>query len=165
LADGYAIETDSADATFALGRSLGRCIPGGAVIGLVGPLGAGKTHLVKGIAFGNADDKPCEVTSPTFTLVHEYSGRLTLFHLDAYRLNHSAELSALGFDELIRADSAVVVEWADRVRDAMPIDTSWIEMAPLGESSRRFIFRASGNCSSGFLESFRRWPRPPDLGD
>jgi tRNA threonylcarbamoyladenosine biosynthesis protein TsaE len=155
LADGCVLETDSADATFALGRSLGRCISGGTVIGLVGPLGAGKTHLVKGIAFGNAGDKPCEVTSPTFTLVHEHSGRLTLFHLDAYRLNRSAELFALGFDELIREESTVVVEWADRVHDAMPFDTLWIEIAPLSESSRRLIFRASGECSSKVLESLR----------
>lgn len=159
LADGYVLETDSADATFALGRSLGRCIFGGTVIGLVGPLGAGKTHFVKGIAFGNAGDLPCEVTSPTFTLVHEYSGRLTLFHLDAYRLKRSAELFALGFDELIREDTAVVVEWADRVRDAIPFDTLWIEIVPLGESSRRFIFRTGGAHSSRFLESFRHLAR------
>ncbi|MDO8630801.1 MAG: tRNA (adenosine(37)-N6)-threonylcarbamoyltransferase complex ATPase subunit type 1 TsaE [Phycisphaerales bacterium] len=159
LADDYVFESDSADATFAWGRSLGRCIPGGTVIGLVGPLGAGKTHLVKGIAFGNAGDKPCEVTSPTFTLVHEYAGRLTLFHLDAYRLNRSAEVVALGFDEMIREDSAVVVEWAHRVRDAMPFDTLWIEIAPLTESSRRLIFRAGGKCSSVFLESLRELAR------
>lgn len=151
----YVVETDSANATFALGRRLGRDIPGCSIVGLAGPLGAGKTHFVKGIAVGNAGDKPCEVTSPTFTLVHEYSGRLTLFHLDAYRLNRSAELVALGFDELIREDSAVVVEWADRVRDAIPFDTLWIEIAPLSESSRRLIFRASGERSSGFLESIR----------
>jgi tRNA threonylcarbamoyladenosine biosynthesis protein TsaE len=159
LADGYVLETDSADATFAAGRSLGRCVPGGTVMGLVGPLGAGKTHLVKGIAFGNAGDKPCEVTSPTFTLVHEYSGRLTLFHLDAYRLNRSAEVVALGFDELIRDDSAVVVEWADRVRDAIPFDTLWIDIAPLSESSRRLNFRAGGERSSSLLESLRNLAR------
>ena len=159
LADGYVLETDSADATFAAGRSLGRCVPGGTVMGLVGPLGAGKTHLVKGIAFGNAGDKPCEVTSPTFTLVHEYSGRLTLFHLDAYSLNRSAEVVALGFDELIRDDSAVVVEWADRVRDAITFDTLWIDIAPLSESSRRLNFRAGGERSSSLLESLRNLAR------
>jgi tRNA threonylcarbamoyladenosine biosynthesis protein TsaE len=135
------------------------------VIGLVGPLGAGKTHLVKGMAYGNAGDMPCEVTSPTFTLVHEYSGRHLLFHLDAYRLKRSTELCALGFDEMIREDAAVVVEWADRVPEAMPFDTLWIEIAPLGESSRRLTFRAGGERSKGILESLRAWPTSPYLAD
>lgn len=158
-ADEYVLEVNSPDATLALGRALGCCVSGGTVVGLVGPLGAGKTHLVKGIASGNADDRECEVTSPTFTLVHQYSGRLTLFHLDAYRLNRSAELLALGFEELVREDSAVVVEWADRVRDAMPSDTLWVEMTPLDESSRRIAFMAGGGHARGILEVLRNVAR------
>ena len=78
--------TTSPDETQALGQALGRVMAGGITIGLAGPLGAGKTQLVKGIAVGNALKDARQVTSPTFTLVHEYPGRLTLYHLDAYRL-------------------------------------------------------------------------------
>lgn len=124
-------------------------------IALVGPLGAGKTHLVKGIAFGNADDQPREVTSPTFTLMQEYEGRLTLFHLDAYRLNGPKELAGLGFDELLREDACVVVEWANRVRDLMPSDSLWIEIVPRGETRRRFVAQAGGNRSRVFLDTIR----------
>ena len=113
-------ETTSPEATFALGEALGRSLIGGITIGLVGPLGAGKTQLVKGIAAGNAIDDTRRVTSPTFTLVHEYGGRLCLYHLDAYRVSGPKEFLSLGFDEFVRRDSAVVVEWADRVRPIMP---------------------------------------------
>jgi len=92
---------------------------------LIGELGTGKTHLIKGIAQGLAvgsfDSPPGDnlakelVTSPTFTLIQEYAGRLTLYHVDAYRLNDARQLEALGFDELCEADGVIVVEWADRV--------------------------------------------------
>ena len=155
----FELDTDSAEATFAFGRLLGRNLIGGLTIGLVGPLGAGKTQLVKGIAFGNAGDQPCEVTSPTFTLVQEYSGSLLLFHLDAYRLIRPEELAGLGFDEMIREDTCVVVEWADRVRALMPSDSLWIEITPLGESRRRFIGQAGGSSSRRFLDSIRESTR------
>ena len=151
----YELETDSPAATFAFGRLLGRNLFGGLTLGLVGPLGAGKTHLVKGLAFGNADDQPREVTSPTFTLVQQYPGRLILFHLDAYRLTCPAELVGLGFDELIREDTCVVVEWADRVRKVLPPDTLWIEITSLDESRRRFVARIGGESSRRFLDSIR----------
>jgi len=137
-------ESSSVEATLALGAALGRGLMGGLTIGIVGPLGAGKTHLVKGIAAGNGTTDPREVTSPTFTLIQEYSGRLRLFHVDAYRLRGSSELVALGFDELVTDDSVVVMEWADRVRTAMPSDALWIEITPMGEFARRLDFHARG---------------------
>ena len=118
-------------ATIALGEALGQSLVGGLTIGLVGPLGAGKTQLVKGIASGNSDGDPRRVTSPTFGLVHEYSGRLDLYHVDVYRLRNSAELLALGFDELAAPSAAVVVEWADRVRAVMPDEAETAELMRL----------------------------------
>ena len=147
--------TRSAAATFTLGEALGRSLIGGLTIGLVGPLGAGKTQLVKGIAAGNALDDIDKVTSPTFTLVHEYPGRLCLHHVDAYRLRGAAELLALGVDELIRPDSVAAVEWADRVRSALPDDVLWIDLLPADETSRTLTFTASGTLADRFLELFR----------
>jgi tRNA threonylcarbamoyladenosine biosynthesis protein TsaE len=117
-------------------------------------LGAGKTHLVKGLAAGNGATDPRKVTSPTFTLIHEYSGRLRLHHIDAYRLRGPSELIALGFDELIGPESVVAVEWADRVRSAMPADTLWIEISAFSETGRRFTFRAAGPTAGQCLKVF-----------
>ncbi|UCF32610.1 MAG: tRNA (adenosine(37)-N6)-threonylcarbamoyltransferase complex ATPase subunit type 1 TsaE [Phycisphaerales bacterium] len=149
------IESTSVAATGDVGRSLSDCLPGGLVVALTGPLGAGKTELVKGIETANRREDRCVATSPTFTLIHEYPGRLILFHVDAYRLKSAAELTALGFDELPRSDTAVLVEWADRVASAMPDDTLWIELTPTGASARRFSFRATGRLSASCLSALR----------
>ncbi len=151
-ADIYAVQSDSPRATLALGESLGRCLEGQLVIGLVGQLGAGKTLLVKGIASGDATEKSGEVTSPTFTLVNEYPGVIGLCHLDAYRLKDSKELIAIGFDELARGDRAVVVEWADRVRDVMPDDCLWVNLEVTGPSSRTLSMKATGPVATGCLK-------------
>ena len=147
--------TASPEATLAFGETLGRSLIGGITIGLVGPLGAGKTLLVKGIAAGNAVDDVRQVTSPTFTLVNEYPGRLCLYHLDAYRLSSPAEFLSLGFYEFIHSDSAVVVEWADRVREAMPEETLWIELGVTGDTSRTLSLCAAGDPALRCLEALR----------
>jgi len=148
-------ETTSAQATFALGEALGRSLVGGLVVGLVGTLGAGKTQLVKGIAAGNALDDVRKVTSPTFTLVHEYPGRFCLYHVDVYRLAGAAELIALGFDELLQPDTVVVVEWADRVHSAIPSEALWVELIPKGETSRTVTLDATGEPAIRCLDDLR----------
>lgn len=134
-----------------LGRTMGQSLTGGLVLGLVGPLGAGKTQLVKGIAMGNAVVDVRQVTSPTFTLLQEYAGRLTLFHLDAYRLPNAAALAALGFDELIRTDSVVIVEWADRADAILPSQRVHVEITPINEYERTFAFVATGQPAVNWL--------------
>lgn len=148
-------ETTSPEATLALGTALGRCLVGGLTIGLVGPLGAGKTQLVKGIAAGNAVDDVRKVTSPTFTLIHEYPGRLRLYHADVYRLRGAQDLVALGFEELIRPDTVVVVEWADRVRSVIPDSALWIELTMTGDAGRRVVFSAVDNAATRCLDNLR----------
>ncbi|MFQ5490052.1 MAG: tRNA (adenosine(37)-N6)-threonylcarbamoyltransferase complex ATPase subunit type 1 TsaE [Phycisphaerae bacterium] len=146
------VTTTSPDATRAFGRRLGQSLAGREVIALIGPLGAGKTQLVKGIAAGLGWADPGEVTSPTFVLVNEYPGRLHLYHIDAYRLSGGAGLEALGIDEMVADDSAVVVEWADKVADVLPEDRLTIRLEPTGENSRRLVFQASGLESRRLLE-------------
>ena len=148
-------ETNSVETTHSLGAELGRVLRGGVAIGMVGPLGAGKTHLVKGIAAGNGTADPRKITSPTFTLIHEYPGRLRLYHVDAYRLRGPSELVALGFEELVASDSAVVVEWADRVRTTMPTDTLWIEITPTQETFRLLAFYPGGPLAQQCMADFR----------
>lgn len=115
----------------------------GVVMALVGRLGAGKTQFVKGLARGIGVEDVRKVTSPTFTLIHEYSGHCLLYHIDAYRLSGAEELLDLGFAEL-PAGGAVVVEWADRVADGMPPDCLWIDMQVTGATGRLLDARATG---------------------
>ncbi len=132
---------------------------GGLATYLIGPLGAGKTQLVKGIALGNGLDDLGKVTSPTFTLVHEYPGRLRLYHIDVYRLEGPRDFLRLGPDEWLRPDSAMVIEWADRVRDALPDEAMTVEIAPTGDWSRCFIFTAIGDKAIGSLSALQRMYR------
>ena len=124
-----------------MGANLGKAARGGEVMGLVGELGTGKTHLIKGIARGLALEQTEAVTSPTFTLINEYEGRLRLYHVDAYRLENAGQLEALGFDEICQEGALVVVEWADRVGRLMeeykPI---WVYLEHVGENERALRF-------------------------
>jgi len=116
---------DSITDTLALGKKLGaQCGPGN-VIALCGGLGAGKTHLAKGIATG-LDLDPETVGSPTFSLVQEYpGGRLPVFHFDFYRMESAEEVLALGWDDYLEAGGVCVVEWADLFPHLLPEGTQW----------------------------------------
>ncbi len=108
-----------AEATIAFGREYAAQLRAGDVLALTGDLGAGKTHFVKGLAAGL--DVPGDVTSPTFTLIHEYlGGRLPLFHFDLYRLESEEELLRIGFDEYLDAPGVVALEWADKFPALLP---------------------------------------------
>jgi tRNA threonylcarbamoyladenosine biosynthesis protein TsaE len=116
----FSITTNSADATIEYGRKIGSQLKGGEVIALVGPLGSGKTHLIKGIVKGlEAQGSANEVTSPTFVLVNEYTGRLDVFHIDAYRLDSIAQFEQIGFDDYCYPGSVVLIEWADKIESAL----------------------------------------------
>lgn len=134
-------EWNSADAaeTFALGKQIGAQLSGGEILLLDGPLGAGKTVLVKGIASALNID-PEEVTSPSFTLVNPYAGRLALFHIDLYRLDEGARAAeAVDLEELLTDRQAVIViEWGTRLGD-YPMNTKvWrIKISGDGEAIRK----------------------------
>lgn len=135
------IITNSAKETIELGRKLAAALHGGEVVALIGDLGSGKTHLIKGIAIGlNAPD-PTKVCSPTFVLVNEYAagdGDLTLYHIDAYRLNSLREFELLGFEDFCRPDAIVLVEWADKVLPALSgLNLLRIELSHAGQNQRR----------------------------
>jgi tRNA threonylcarbamoyladenosine biosynthesis protein TsaE len=132
---GLTIEIASEDDTARLGRALAEVVRPGVVIGLSGPLGAGKTRLVQ--AFAEAMDvDPGEVTSPTFQLIHEYEGRLPIYHVDAYRLNGPRAFEDLGVTDYWAGSGVCLVEWADRVRGLLPADSWMIHLEPTGPTSR-----------------------------
>ena len=113
--------------TYDYARSMGEKARPGDVIALSGELGAGKTVFAKGFAKGLGVDET--VSSPTFTLVQIYDdGRLPLYHFDVYRIADESEMDETGFEDYISGEGITLVEWADRIRDLMPKDTTWIRM-------------------------------------
>lgn len=134
----HEITTHSPEETIELGRTLGQQLQGGEVFAIQGPLGSGKTHFIKGIALGVGADDPDQVNSPTFVLVNEYIGRLELYHIDAYRLDSVSDFEMLGFDDFLHPQSVVLVEWADKVADALQaLDCPRICFDHVAEHSRR----------------------------
>src|SRR5437660_11218279 len=132
-----ALELPDVAATTALGRRLGALLFPGAVVALIGPLGAGKTQLVRAIAEGMRIVDSRAVSSPTFVLIQEYAARLPIYHFDAYRLRSEAEFPELGVHEYFEGDGVCVVEWADKVASHLPEKRLSIALAVLGETQRR----------------------------
>ena len=132
------VTTNSANETVKFGQKIGSQLKGGEVIAFYGPLGSGKTHLIKGIVAGlGAENAANEVTSPTFVLVNEYSGRLEVYHIDAYRLDSIVQFEQIGFDDYCRPDSVVLIEWADKIEQALSgINYIKIELSHLGPTAR-----------------------------
>ena len=123
--------------TFAAGQRLAGSLRAGDVLALCGDLGAGKTQLVKGIAAGLGT--PAEVTSPTFTLIHEYEGgRLPLYHIDLYRLETEAEALSTGLEDYFESAGVTAIEWADKFSELLPAGIRRIRLA-LGDGDLRTI--------------------------
>lgn len=132
------IVSESPKQTIEAGHKIGQKLKGGEVIAVCGPLGSGKTHLIKGIAAGAGAENQKHVTSPTFVIINEYAGRLDIYHIDAYRLNSIAEFEMIGFDDFCYPQSVVLIEWADKVESALQtIDYIRIEIAHAGQAVRR----------------------------
>ncbi|MEI6385305.1 MAG: tRNA (adenosine(37)-N6)-threonylcarbamoyltransferase complex ATPase subunit type 1 TsaE [Spirochaetota bacterium] len=129
------------DDTLAFGSSIGRSASGATVIALRGGLGSGKTVLAKGIARGLGIED--EVTSPSYTIVSEYEGRLRLHHVDAWRLGDPEEFTAIGGGDLLGdPDGITVIEWSERIAGLLPQDAITIELEPRDDDSR--LVRVTG---------------------
>lgn len=144
--------SDSAEETLETGLWLGARLCPRMVIALEGELGAGKTQLTRGIALGLGVSDPSLVTSPTFVLLQEYTGAIPVYHMDAYRLSSPAEILDIGASELFEEEAVCVVEWADRVADALPRDHLEIQIR-FGEepTSRSILVHAQGPETSKWL--------------
>jgi tRNA threonylcarbamoyladenosine biosynthesis protein TsaE len=139
----------------AIGERLGRALAVGDVLALVGPLGAGKTTFVQGVARGVEVAAERHVASPTFALVNEHPGRVPLVHADLYRINDPRELEELGLaDAFDRA--AVAIEWLDRFPDAAPAERLTIEIAIAADSTRVVKFRATGARAATLVRALGR---------
>lgn len=133
------IITFSEKDTLELGKKIGTSARSGMIILLKGDLGTGKTVLTRGLARGLGIEGP--ITSPTYTLIHEYQGRLPLYHFDIYRLNDSDEMYDLGYDEFFYGRGVTVVEWPERMGDLLPHEYLGItiEKSPGDDADKRII--------------------------
>jgi len=139
--------------TVRIGRILGESLKAGDVVALTGELGAGKTCLTQGIACGLGVPDNYAVTSPTFTLINEYPGReVPLFHVDLYRLQGAADLSDMGYEEYLSGGGVMVIEWADKIPDAVPDGAVCVALTYLEENVRKMEL-------SGCRDRIGRWER------
>ncbi len=120
-----------------MGVELGACLVPGTVVGLIGELGSGKTCLAQGICRGLGVKE--YVTSPSFVLIHEYEGRLPVYHFDLYRLRDAEELFDLGYEEYFYGDGVCLVEWAERAHSLWPEDAVEVHLKYLGAEKREII--------------------------
>ena len=127
-----------------MGERLARTLPPGATVLLIGDLGAGKTTLAKGIVQGLGAATADEVSSPTFTLIHEYGSPAAVYHVDLYRLESVRDAATLGLDELFDSPALVIVEWGERFPELMPRDRIEIRLRALGDDQREIDVMGGG---------------------
>lgn len=129
--------TRSEEETIAAGREIAKRLRAPALVFLIGELGAGKTTLAKGIVSGLGAARPEDVSSPTFTLIHEYGRNPKVFHVDLYRLDRVPELETLGLGDLWDQDSIVLIEWGEKFAAQLPPERVEIRLEYAGEKERR----------------------------
>ena len=141
--------------TIAIGCGLGRLVQPGDILCLAGGLGAGKTCLARGIAMGLGADG-ARVSSPTFVLAQEYSGRIPMYHLDLYRLRSAGEVEDAGLDEYIGGDGVAVIEWPDVYGPLLNADRLTVEILTYDDFERELILAAQGDRYTRILEEMTR---------
>jgi tRNA threonylcarbamoyladenosine biosynthesis protein TsaE len=147
----FEIVSDSPARTFNIGCFIGQQLSAGDIIALTGELGAGKTSLTQGIASGLGVSKKYQITSPTFTLVNEYPGRLALYHVDVYRLAGSDDLLAMGYEDFFFGKGVTVIEWAEKIRDILPEESYLIRMIYVDENTRKIEIKGNDQVLSALV--------------
>ncbi|MDF2673798.1 MAG: tsaE [Clostridiales bacterium] len=137
------IVTRSEEETLIIGTKIGEKLMPGSVISLNGDLGAGKTHITKGIAKGlGVEDY---ITSPTFIIVNQYEGRIPLYHFDVYRINDIDEMYEIGFEEYLYGDGACIIEWGKIVEELLPEYTIKIDINKIDDNTREIVIDDKNN--------------------
>ncbi len=134
-------KTESPQETQTLGEKIGKKLNPGDVIALIGDLGSGKTCLTQGITRGIGIAPGEVVSSPSYILINEYNGNIPIYHIDLYRIETSAEIAELGLGEYVDGDGICIIEWADRMEDALPETCIKIHMTWVDENTRSITIR------------------------
>ncbi len=151
----FSVITANPEQTWRTGEMLGARLGPGDTVCLYGDLGAGKTSLAYGIALGLEVKEPY-ITSPTFTFVNEYTGRVPFYHIDLYRLKDPGELENIGFEEYINSDGVTVIEWAERAEEALPEERLSVYLSYVNENSREIGFLAEGERYEKLLSELKQ---------
>jgi len=152
------IISHSPEETLRLGAFLGKYLTNGSVIALSGELGSGKTCLTQGIARGLQVPEDLYVTSPGYTLINEYPGRLRLFHADLYRIGNVVELDEIGLDEIMGCDGVTVIEWAEKMIELLPKERLFISISIVDDQRRELLLTGYGQEAVDLIEKCVGWP-------
>ena len=145
--------SDSAEQTIELGRKIGSLLREGDVIGLIGELGTGKTWLTKGIALGLGVKSENSVTSPSFTLVNVYEGKIPIYHMDIYRLGTPEEVTSAGLDEYFFMEGVTILEWADRCIELLPPRHLKVTISFVDENRRDIVLSGANPRAIEIMEA------------
>lgn len=136
--------SQSPSQTIRIGKQIGRLLNRGDVVALTGELGAGKTQLIKGLAQGAGVRRSAYVSSPSFTLINEYKGRIPFYHIDLYRLGGEREAGELGLEEFFHGEGITAIEWSDRIPSLLPSEFLHVQIHYTGEQTRSIKLVAKG---------------------
>jgi tRNA threonylcarbamoyladenosine biosynthesis protein TsaE len=153
--DDFTWISNSPQETYDFGKYLGENLQPGDLVALSGELGAGKTCLTQGIASGLGVPDEYLVTSPTFTIINEYPGRLTLYHLDLYRLSGVRDLDEIGYEDCLTDSGVVVMEWAEKIREVLPESALFLVITYLDEDRRKIEVSYSRGEIAGLFRDWR----------
>ena len=137
-------QTKSILQTIQIGKRIGKLLHQGDVIALLGELGAGKTQFIKGLAAGVGIGKPNYISSPSFTLINEYPGKIPFYHIDLFRLKEEKEAEELGLDEYCQGEGIVAIEWADNIPSSLPKEILWVHIFYTGKHTRSIEILGKG---------------------
>ena len=151
----FTIITRNPEQTWAFGRQVGEALVQGMVLSLEGDLGCGKTVFVQGLARGLSVPEAIYVTSPSYTLIHEYPGRIPLFHVDLYRIDDPDGIDDLGLYDILNGDSVVAIEWGERIQEALPPECMIIRFQLINDESRNISMTAYGLQAVNVLRTLR----------
>ncbi|MGA8179282.1 MAG: tRNA (adenosine(37)-N6)-threonylcarbamoyltransferase complex ATPase subunit type 1 TsaE [Desulfobacterales bacterium] len=150
----YQITTHCADETRRLGKTIGAALTAGTILALYGDLGSGKTSFVQGLARGLNVPDEYYITSPSYTLINEYPGRLPLFHIDLYRITNSVDIEDIGLYEILDDDAVMAIEWADRMAKDTPQNHLRVRFEIIDDKTRKISIIPQGVQA---IEDFRKW--------
>jgi len=149
------IQTKSASETIRVGKGIGSRLRSGDVVALVGELGAGKTQFIKGLAAGVGIGNPTYISSPSFTLINEYPGKIPFYHIDLFRLEREKEAEELGLEDYFQGGGITAIEWADKIPSLLPKEMLFIHIAYVGKNIRSIEIIGKGERFEDLVDQMR----------
>ena len=148
-------QTKSTSETIRLGKKIGKLLTAGDVVALVGELGAGKTQFIKGLAAGVGMGNPTYISSPSFTLINEYPGKIPFYHVDLFRLAREKDAEDLGLEDYFQGGGITAIEWADKIPSLLPKEMLFIHIAYTGKNKRSLEIIGKGKRYVELISSFK----------